>query len=46
MGRNFLIKKNGLVKSIGSKSYFIVKPNESVRIETPGGGGYGKQPKQ
>ena len=41
-GHNYLITKEGLRKNIGGKSYFTAKVYDRVRIETPGGGGYGK----
>lgn len=40
-GRNILITRERVEKSIGGKSTFDLKAYESVRVETPGGGGYG-----
>jgi N-methylhydantoinase B/oxoprolinase/acetone carboxylase alpha subunit len=36
MGRNL---HNG--KDVGAKAVFAVEPGDRVRVETPGGGGYG-----
>lgn len=41
MGKNTLIDLEGVEKNIGSKNTFEVRPYQRVRIETPGGGGYG-----
>ncbi len=40
-GRNILISK-GRKKVLGSKSDLTVQAGDVIRIETPGGGGYGK----
>lgn len=42
MGKNLLIKNNGIIKNIGSKNAFKVEKYDRVMINTPGGGGYGK----
>ena len=41
-GRNILISR-GKKKILGSKVNFKAKPGDRLRIETPGGGGYGKK---
>jgi N-methylhydantoinase B len=40
-GRNLLIKENGEVVELPSKFTITVKPGQKIRIETPGGGGWG-----
>ncbi len=40
-GKNLLIKENGEVVELPSKFTITVKPGQKVRIETPGGGGWG-----
>lgn len=42
LGKNLLIKNNGIIKNIGSKNCFNVEKYDKVMINTPGGGGYGK----
>jgi 5-oxoprolinase (ATP-hydrolysing) len=42
-GRNILIKANGEVIDLGGKNALQVSKGDSIRIETPGGGGYGKE---
>ncbi len=41
-GRNLVIRRDGRLISLGSKNEIPVEPGDRVRIETPGGGGYGK----
>lgn len=41
VGRNILIDRNGVWKNIGGKNTLEVNTLERVRVETPGGGGYG-----
>ncbi|KAJ3045838.1 hypothetical protein HDV00_006102 [Rhizophlyctis rosea] len=43
-GRNLLIRKGDVerVLNFGGKNSTIVKPGDRIRIETPGGGGWGK----
>ena len=41
-GRNLLIKQIGIVVNMGGRCTGEVKPGERLRIELPGGGGYGK----
>lgn len=41
-GRNLLIKESGIVVNMGGRCTGEIKPGERLRIETPGGGGYGK----
>ena len=40
-GRNLLIKENGKVVELPAKFTITVKPGQKIRIETPGGGGWG-----
>lgn len=40
-GRNLLIKENGIVVNIGGRCTSNLQTGERLRIETPGGGGYG-----
>ena len=40
-GRNLLIRKNGIVVNIGGRCSGPMNTGERLRIETPGGGGYG-----
>lgn len=42
-GKNFLIDNRGKKKSLGPKVNLNVRPGDILRIETPGGGGYGKK---
>ena len=41
-GRNTIIKKNGSIKKLDHSCSFKVSFGDILRIETPGGGGYGK----
>jgi 5-oxoprolinase (ATP-hydrolysing) len=41
-GRNLLVKHGGLIVNIGGKCSTTIKVGERLKIETPGGGGYGK----
>mmetsp|Transcript_17055 Transcript_17055/g.24175 ORF Transcript_17055/g.24175 Transcript_17055/m.24175 type:complete len:272 (-) Transcript_17055:206-1021(-) len=40
-GRNLLVKKNGIVVNVGGRCSSSIDVDERLRIETPGGGGYG-----
>ena len=40
-GRNLLVSKGGLTVNIGGKCSIELKIGDRLRIETPGGGGYG-----
>jgi len=40
-GRNLLVKKNGIVVNVGGRCSSSIDVGERLRIETPGGGGYG-----
>ena len=42
-GRNTLIVSKGRKKILGSKVNLTAQPGDILRIETPGGGGYGKK---
>jgi 5-oxoprolinase (ATP-hydrolysing) len=41
-GRNLLVRENGIVVNMGGRCSGKLKLGERLRIETPGGGGYGK----
>ncbi|MCZ6558381.1 MAG: hydantoinase B/oxoprolinase family protein [SAR324 cluster bacterium] len=41
MGRNLIIRADGRVINLGGKNEIHVEPGDRIRIETPGGGGYG-----
>ena len=40
-GLNLWIRSDGTVISVGGKNSFLAQPGDRVRIETPGGGGFG-----
>jgi len=40
-GRNTVIRANGRVEAIASKGSFELQPGDRLRIESPGGGGFG-----
>lgn len=42
-GKNILISARGKKKVLGPKANLKVQPGDILRIETPGGGGYGKK---
>ena len=42
-GRNIIVKTDGTEIELPSKGSFPVKKGEILRIETPGGGGWGKE---
>jgi N-methylhydantoinase B/oxoprolinase/acetone carboxylase alpha subunit len=39
-GRNVVVR-NGIEETVGGKSWLTLKPGDRLRIESPGGGGYG-----
>ena len=41
-GLNLFIRKDGTMLHLGGKNEIRAEPGERIRIETPGGGGYGK----
>ena len=41
-GRNLLVRKNGIVVNMGGRCSGNLMVGERLRIETPGGGGYGR----
>jgi 5-oxoprolinase (ATP-hydrolysing) len=41
-GMNLFIRKDGTKVHLGGKNEIRAEPGERIRIETPGGGGYGK----
>lgn len=43
-GRNVLIRRDGREEILPGKVSFTLQPGERLRIETPGGGGYGRPP--
>jgi len=43
-GRNLLIRKNGIVVNMGGRCSGSMNVGERLRVETPGGGGYGPIP--
>jgi len=40
-GLNHIIKKNGTILNLGPKAEFNAEIGDAIRIQTPGGGGYG-----
>ena len=40
-GRNLLVRTNGIVVNMGGRCSGVIGAGEKLRIETPGGGGYG-----
>jgi N-methylhydantoinase B/oxoprolinase/acetone carboxylase alpha subunit len=40
-GRNLLRRTDGTLEELPAKAQGALEPGESLRIETPGGGGYG-----
>jgi N-methylhydantoinase B/oxoprolinase/acetone carboxylase alpha subunit len=40
-GRNTLIRSNGIEELLPSKAHLNLEPGDRLRIETPGGGGFG-----
>jgi N-methylhydantoinase B/oxoprolinase/acetone carboxylase alpha subunit len=40
-GRNVVVWNDGRVEEVGSKVRLRLSPGDRLRIETPGGGGYG-----
>lgn len=40
-GRNTLLKENGETVTLPNRVEMEIKPGDSIKIETPGGGGYG-----
>lgn len=43
-GRNLLVKRDGMIVNIGGKCSTTIDTGDRLRIETPGGGGYGQPP--
>lgn len=41
VGRNTLIRADGSVQEVGARAQLQVEPGDRVRVETPGGGGWG-----
>jgi len=44
LGRNTLLRADGEVRDLGARATVQVGPGDRVRVETPGGGGWGVQP--
>ena len=42
-GRNLFIRNDGSMLHLGGKNEIRAEPGDRIRIETPGGGGYGKK---
>ena len=42
-GRNLFIRNDGSMLHLGGKNEISAEPGDRIRIETPGGGGYGKK---
>lgn len=42
-GKNTWILKDGTEKNLGGKNRFHASPGDRIRIETPGGGGFGEE---
>src|SRR2546421_5592456 len=42
LGRAFIIRRNGGRQQLASKGSWDLRPGDRVRIETPGGGGFGE----
>ena len=40
-GRNLLIRADGITTDLGARAQVEVAPGDRVRVETPGGGGWG-----
>ncbi|MDO9445547.1 MAG: hydantoinase B/oxoprolinase family protein, partial [Dehalococcoidia bacterium] len=40
-GRNTLIRADGVTSDLGARAQVEVHPGDRIRIETPGGGGWG-----
>jgi 5-oxoprolinase (ATP-hydrolysing) len=40
-GRNLLVRRDGVTVNIGGRCSTAIQPGERLRIETPGGGGFG-----
>jgi 5-oxoprolinase (ATP-hydrolysing) len=43
-GKNLMIKNDGLIINIGGKCSTTINAGDRLRIETPGGGGFGTPP--
>jgi 5-oxoprolinase (ATP-hydrolysing) len=43
-GKNVLIKSRGEISTVPHRVKLNVQKNDSIRVETPGGGGFGKNP--
>ena len=43
-GRNVLVRADGSEEELGGRLGVELVPGEAIRLETPGGGGYGEAP--
>ncbi len=43
-GRNLWIRANGQIVNMGGRNEVHISPGDRIRLETPGGGGYGRPP--
>ncbi len=43
VGRNYVERNNGVIETLQATDSVIMQPKDSFIIETPGGGGFGKQ---
>ena len=41
-GRNWIVRANGKIETLGSIATIEVQPGDTFVIETPGGGGFGR----
>ncbi|MDA0815206.1 MAG: hydantoinase B/oxoprolinase family protein [Chloroflexi bacterium] len=44
-GRNLLVRANGETLDLGARAQVTVGPDDRIRVETPGGGGWGEAPR-
>jgi 5-oxoprolinase (ATP-hydrolysing) len=44
-GRNWVERRDGTVEMLAATAYAEVQPGDRFVIETPGGGGFGREPK-
>ena len=45
-GENLFIRKDGRRMNLGAKNEIQAQPGDRIRIETPGGGGFGTPPEK
>jgi N-methylhydantoinase B/oxoprolinase/acetone carboxylase alpha subunit len=44
VGANFVVRKNGKRTKLPGKTNLGVAPGDRIRVETPGGGAWGRRP--